>query len=102
MIPKLFQSFQFPSHIQSTLSKYQLYYRNFYQINFKILIKFSIFFLFLKPIKRVLATVVTSNGKATLTPIQGICVWFTLFILSATLASAESAITKISPWRVSV
>ena len=38
--------------------------------------------------------------KSTLTPFQGACIWGCLFVLSATLHSAESAITKISPWKV--
>ena len=38
--------------------------------------------------------------KTNLTPIQGFSIWGILFILSATLHSAESAITKISPWKV--
>ena len=39
--------------------------------------------------------------KSNFTPFQGACIWGCLFILSATLHSAESAITKISPWKVS-
>jgi hypothetical protein len=38
--------------------------------------------------------------KSNFTPFQGACIWGCLFILSATLHSAESAITKISPWKV--
>jgi CBS domain containing-hemolysin-like protein len=38
--------------------------------------------------------------KTNLTPIQGFSIWGVLFVLSATLHSAESAITKISPWKV--
>lgn len=39
--------------------------------------------------------------KSNFTPFQGACIWGCLFVLSATLHSAESAITKISPWKVS-
>lgn len=39
-------------------------------------------------------------ANARFTPIQGCMVWFFLFVLSATLHSAESAITKISPYKV--
>lgn len=38
--------------------------------------------------------------KSNFTPFQGACIWVCLFVLSATLHSAESAITKISPWKV--
>lgn len=38
--------------------------------------------------------------KSNFTPFQGACIWGCLFVLSATLHSAESAITKISPWKV--
>mmetsp|Transcript_7673 Transcript_7673/g.7774 ORF Transcript_7673/g.7774 Transcript_7673/m.7774 type:complete len:705 (-) Transcript_7673:205-2319(-) len=38
--------------------------------------------------------------KSPFTPFQGLCIWMGLFILSAVLHSAESAITKISPWKV--
>ena len=38
--------------------------------------------------------------KSNLTPIQGVSIWGALFLLSASLHSAESAITKISPWKV--
>lgn len=33
-------------------------------------------------------------------PLQRIGIWLVLFLLSATMHSAESAITKISPWKV--
>ena len=38
--------------------------------------------------------------KSQFTPIQGAILWCTLFLFSATLHSAESAITKISSWKV--
>ena len=38
--------------------------------------------------------------KSQFTPLQGAILWCTLFLFSATLHSAESAITKISSWKV--
>jgi hypothetical protein len=38
--------------------------------------------------------------KSDLTPAQGVALWGALFALSATLHSAESAITKLSHWKV--
>ena len=38
--------------------------------------------------------------KSQFTPLQGALLWCTLFLFSATLHSAESAITKISSWKV--
>ena len=38
--------------------------------------------------------------KSDLSPIRGAITWLMLFILSAALHSAESAITKLSPWKV--
>jgi CBS domain containing-hemolysin-like protein len=38
--------------------------------------------------------------KSRFTPVQGAVLWLGLFMFSATLHSAESAITKISPWKV--
>jgi CBS domain containing-hemolysin-like protein len=42
----------------------------------------------------------SSSDSSNLTPLQGMGVWLMLFTLSATMHSAESAITKISPWKV--
>lgn len=42
----------------------------------------------------------TTGQKLSMSPVQGMILWGTLFILSAGLHSAESAITKISPWKV--
>lgn len=41
-----------------------------------------------------------STSSSNLSPLQGLGVWVMLFTLSATMHSAESAITKISPWKV--
>lgn len=52
--------------------------------------------------KRVVATAISSPSKtpSTITPMQGLVIWVSLFLLSACLHGAESAMTKISPWRV--
>ena len=42
----------------------------------------------------------TEISKSPFTPLQGGLLWLLMFTLSATLHSAESAITKISPWKV--
>lgn len=39
-------------------------------------------------------------GKSAYTPFQGMCIWAFLFTFMAALHSAESAITKISPWKI--
>lgn len=44
----------------------------------------------------VVSTPSTKSGS----PFQGLLLWASLFLLSAALHSAESAITKISPWKV--
>ena len=41
-------------------------------------------------------------GNVNFTPLQGVLLWLSLFTLSAAMHSAESAITKISPWKVQV
>lgn len=46
------------------------------------------------------ATSSEASFMGNMTPVQGFLVWATLFMLSATLHSAEAAMTKISPWRV--
>jgi hypothetical protein len=47
------------------------------------------------------ATVITGEAINTrLSTFQGVIIWACLFLLSAALHSAESAITKISPWKV--
>lgn len=38
--------------------------------------------------------------KSPLTPAQGLLLWFFLSVLTALMHSTESAITKISPWKV--
>jgi len=38
--------------------------------------------------------------KSPLTPAQGLLLWFFLSFLTALMHSTESAITKISPWKV--
>lgn len=54
--------------------------------------------------QRVFASVPVLSGAAsgarTFTPAQGAGIWLFLFLLSAGMHSAESAITKISPWKV--
>jgi hypothetical protein len=55
--------------------------------------------------RRALASVAMSISRdssvSTMPPTQGLIIWATLFLASATLHAAESAITKISPWKVS-
>eukprot|EP01041_Mallomonas_annulata_P012851 gene12851-27091_t len=41
-----------------------------------------------------------SDLPQTMTPMQGLAIWGSCFIISAVLHSAESAITKISPFKV--
>lgn len=41
-----------------------------------------------------------TNATPTASPLQNLLAWFALFSLSAVMHSAESAITKISPWKV--
>ena len=52
--------------------------------------------------RRALASVASVGVKegASVSPIQGMVLWAALFLLSAGLHSAESAITKISPWKI--
>ena len=52
--------------------------------------------------RRVVASVGTASAsvESNMSPIQGVSVWGALFFLSAALHSAESAITKLSPWKV--
>eukprot|EP01038_Epipyxis_sp_PR26KG_P011636 gene11636-15586_t len=38
--------------------------------------------------------------KTNISPFQGMLLWLVLFVISATMHSAESAITKISPWKL--
>jgi CBS domain containing-hemolysin-like protein len=49
-----------------------------------------------------LASVVSGGpiAKSPLTPAQGLLLWFFLSVLTALMHSTESAITKISPWKV--
>jgi CBS domain containing-hemolysin-like protein len=42
----------------------------------------------------------STSQKLSMSPVQGMVLWGSLFLLSAGLHSAESAITKISPWKV--
>lgn len=42
----------------------------------------------------------SSTVKSPLTPAQGLLLWFFLSVLTALMHSTESAITKISPWKV--
>ena len=67
---------------------------------FEIVIKCLFFMSFC--FRRVIASVsaATTAVDSNLTPIQGVSLWGSLFFLSAALHSAESAITKISPWKV--
>lgn len=50
--------------------------------------------------KSAAATSSKETFLGSMTPVQGFLVWGALFVLSATLHSAEAAMTKISPWRV--
>lgn len=52
----------------------------------------------IKVINSVPMNIVTSSTKVN--PVQGLFLWLGLFALSAIMHSAESAITKISPWKV--
>ena len=45
-------------------------------------------------------TSVGVKEDSSVSPIQGMLLWASLFLLSAGLHSAESAITKISPWKI--
>lgn len=42
----------------------------------------------------------SNNASPASSPLQNLLAWFLLFTLSAVMHSAESAITKISPWKV--
>ena len=42
----------------------------------------------------------SNNAAPASSPLQSLLAWFLLFTLSAVMHSAESAITKISPWKV--
>ena len=46
------------------------------------------------------AAISPGTTNSALPPAQGAMVWLALFTLSAGMHSAESAITKISPWKV--
>lgn len=54
------------------------------------------------PKRAVLASVssIGVKNEAVVSPTQGMILWAALFMLSAALHSAESAITKISPWKI--
>lgn len=54
--------------------------------------------------RRVQSSVMIGSSQETssMTPLQGLLVWAALFGLSATLHAAESAITKLSTWKVLV
>ena len=59
---------------------------------------------FLNP-RKALASVImpsesSNSAAAAASPLQNLLAWFLLFTLSAVMHSAESAITKISPWKV--
>ena len=41
-----------------------------------------------------------ASSSSRVNPLQGLILWISLFVLSAVMHSAESAITKISPWKV--
>jgi hypothetical protein len=60
------------------------------------------FFIFKSTICKVSASISVSDGvtKSPFTPLQGGLLWLLMFTVSAMLHSAESAITKISPWKV--
>lgn len=63
-------------------------------------LSFISLFIFMR--QRVGASVSVSGAvtKSPFTPAQGAGLWLFLFLLSAAMHSAESAITKISPWKV--
>ncbi len=44
-------------------------------------------------------TSLTANQGSRFSPLQGMLIWCSLFVLSATMHSAEAAMTKISPFR---
>jgi len=46
------------------------------------------------------APIIGGKTKPPMPPLQGSAIWLFLFLLSAAMHSAESAITKISPWKV--
>ena len=49
---------------------------------------------------KTIASASAVNKPYMMTPVQGALLWLVLFSLSAILHGAESAITKISPWKV--
>ncbi len=70
-----------------------------------MLFKMSTSFMFLltfskKAVATAISSTLTPESKSRITPIQGLIIWVSLFLLSACLHGAESAMTKISPWRV--
>ena len=46
-----------------------------------------------------MATAEMANKEIRYTPVQGMLIWCSLFVISAAMHSAEAAMTKISPWR---
>ena len=52
------------------------------------------------PVANASAGIAGASIKSNMSPMQGMFLWGSLFLLSAGLHSAESAITKISPWKV--
>ena len=52
------------------------------------------------PVANASAGMAGASIKSNMSPVQGMILWGSLFLLSAGLHSAESAITKISPWKV--
>ena len=52
------------------------------------------------PVVHASAGIAGASIKSNMSPVQGMLMWGSLFLISAGLHSAESAITKISPWKV--
>jgi len=57
-------------------------------------------FTLLRRVATASVPIAAPGGKSSFSPSQGVGVWLFLFLLSAVMHSAESAITKISPWKV--
>jgi hypothetical protein len=49
---------------------------------------------------RAMTPVAANSAGPSVPPSQGLLLWAGLFLLSATLHSAESAITKLSTWKI--
>jgi hypothetical protein len=83
-----------PSFTTSALDAKRRLFTNIFTLS-------AIFFFSLKRVARAAAGGSVSLPSNTATsPIQGLIIWSIMFITSAILHSAESAITKISPWKV--